>query len=172
MAHTSDHSLSFFVLFRFFSVTSVILAIDQFTKYVADTFLATRGSVALIEGVFHLTLVHNKGAAFGIMKGGSLLFIAMTLLCLTLILALLGSKELFKKIFGFPLQGCLVYFALALIFGGSCGNLIDRFRFSYVIDFLDFRVWPVFNVADSCITIGGVVLFLKMIGKPKSVVSG
>ena len=60
-----------------------------------------------------------------------------------------------------------IRFSLGLILGGACGNLIDRFRWGSVIDFLDFRVWPVFNVADSAITIGGILICYKMLFSKK-----
>ncbi len=160
----SSRSFLFFLL-----VTFLILFLDQATKYASEVFLSSRQSLPVIRGVFHLTLVHNRGAAFGVLKGGGVIFIIATVLCLVAILSLLANQGLFRRVFDLEPKDALLRFSLALIFAGAAGNLIDRLRFSYVIDFLDFRVWPVFNVADSAITIGGILIFYRMVfGKQRS----
>lgn len=150
-------------MLSFLIISFFILILDQWSKYVADGFLALGRSFPVINGVFHLTLTHNKGAAFSILKGSSFLFISITIFCLAAIIFLLSDKSFFKKVFDLDNSDRLVRFSLALVFGGACGNLIDRIRFSYVIDFLDFRVWPVFNLADSAITVGGILIAYRML---------
>ena len=150
---------------RLFLISLIVLLCDQASKILAEIFLSSLSTLAIIRGFFHLTLVHNKGAAFGFLKGGTYLFIIVTFFFLIAIISLLKNKQLFFKIFGLDSHDRTVRFALGLIFGGACGNLMDRLRFSYVIDFLDFRVWPVFNLADSAITIGGLLIFYKMLKK-------
>ncbi|OIO35685.1 MAG: signal peptidase II [Candidatus Omnitrophica bacterium CG1_02_44_16] len=152
-------------MLSFLFISVFILILDQWTKYAAECFLALGRSLPVINGVFHLTLAHNKGAAFSILKGGSFFFIAATFLCLAAITYLLNNKSIFKKVFDLDNSDRLVRFSLALVFGGACGNVIDRIRFSYVVDFLDFRVWPVFNIADSAITVGGILIAYKMFRK-------
>ncbi|MFH1458625.1 MAG: signal peptidase II [Candidatus Omnitrophota bacterium] len=135
-----------------------ILSLDQFTKFIVSTNLSFHQSVPVIPGVFHLTFVHNRGAAFGILKNQTLLFISTSFLAVILIFfALRDSRH--KRLYS-----C----ALSLILGGALGNLIDRLCFGYVIDFLDFRVWPVFNIADSAITVGAILLGWSMLRNPKS----
>ncbi len=157
-------------MLSFLLISFSILILDQWTKYAAESLLVFGQSTPVINGIFHLTLAHNKGAAFSILRGSSFIFIAVTLLCLAAIIFLLSNKVFFKKVFDLDSTDKLARFSLALIFGGACGNLIDRVRFSYVVDFLDFRVWPVFNLADSAITIGGILIFFKMLrlSKPRS----
>jgi len=155
-------------MLSFLLISSFILILDQWTKYVAEGFLALGQSFPVINGVFHLTLTHNKGAAFSILKGSSFLFIAITILCLAAIIFILSDKNFFKKVFDLDSSNRMVRFSLAFVFGGACGNLIDRIRFSYVVDFLDFRVWPVFNFADSAITVGGILIFYKMLSSNKN----
>ena len=113
-------------------------------------FLANVSSYPVYPGIFQLTLVKNSGVAFGLFKGYS---IPVTIATIAMIVGLLWSliRRSESKRFLFSLS-------FAFILGGAAGNLIDRFRFGGVIDFLDFRVWPVFNVADSCITIGAALL--------------
>ncbi len=157
------------MLVLFLSFFVVIL--DQATKYLAQIFLSSGGSIPIVSGIFHLTLVRNTGAAFGLLKGGALLFIAISIICVAAIVLLLKSNILFSKIFGLDPQDKLVRFSLGLILGGALGNLIDRLRFSAVIDFLDFRIWPVFNFADSAITIGGLLIFYKILRSHKQLKS-
>ena len=104
----------------------------------------------LIKGVFHLTLIHNRGAAFGILKNQTPFFIFVSILAVILIYSALRNNK--NKKYSFH------NVSLVLILAGALGNLIDRLRFGYVIDFLDLRIWPVFNVADSAITIGAILL--------------
>jgi signal peptidase II len=144
--------------------------------------LPAEGTVPLIPGVFHLTLVRNTGIAFGFFREHeSLLLILITASLAVLIF--LGhricvahpphddaqtshSRKGTKK-----RTSLLSCFGLALILGGAIGNWIDRLRFKAVIDFLDFRVWPVFNIADTAITVGAglyFLLFFKQRGKRKN----
>lgn len=148
---------------RFFYLACAVLILDQATKLLAEIFLASSPSFPVIPGIFHLTLVHNRGAAFGVFKGANILFILTSFFFIILIVVLLNRRELFLRFFSLDPQNSAVRFALGLILGGACGNLIDRLRFSYVVDFLDFRIWPVFNFADSAITIGGILIGYKLL---------
>ncbi|KPK97991.1 MAG: lipoprotein signal peptidase [Omnitrophica WOR_2 bacterium SM23_72] len=125
-----------------------VLSLDQLTKFLISKNLSILESVPVIQHVFHLTLVANRGAAFGILRNQTLLFIFTSLLAIVLILSNLRKNR----------HRGLYSFSLSLILSGALGNLIDRLRFGYVIDFLDFRIWPVFNIADSAITIGAILL--------------
>ncbi|MBP7215720.1 MAG: signal peptidase II [Candidatus Omnitrophica bacterium] len=130
-----------------FFIVAIILVVDQLTKVLVTRALTLHQSVPLLNNIFHLTLVYNTGAAFGLFKNQILLFIATSLCAIILV-----SYNLKKTTLRLPSV------SLALILAGALGNLIDRLRFGFVIDFLDFRVWPVFNVADSAITIGAILL--------------
>jgi signal peptidase II len=128
----------------------IILSLDQLTKFLVRKFLALNQSVPVLSGVFHITLVYNRGAAFGILKNQLPLFIATSLFAISLIfLNFRRNKSKAGSIYGV---------SLGLILAGALGNLIDRLWLGYVVDFLDFRVWPVFNIADSAITIGALLL--------------
>lgn len=122
-----------------------ILALDIATKYWAFHYLQPVGSIPVIENIFHLTYVENPGAAFGIFQDQRWVFIVATVLTLGFILWYLRNMDPDIK---------LLRWGLALIVAGAIGNLIDRILLGYVIDFLDFRVWPVFNVADISIVTG------------------
>lgn len=129
------------------------LALDQLTKTWALAELMFGVPVPVLPPFFQLTLVKNPGVAFGFMAqaGGFIVAIAATGAVLLLAASLRRDPS------GLAHQP-VVPTALGLILGGAIGNLIDRLRFGGVIDFLDFRVWPVFNVADSGITIGALLM--------------
>ena len=131
-----------------FFIVTIILSLDQITKFLASQKIAYNQSLPVIKGVFHLTLVHNRGAAFGILRNQVPIFIAASVFAIILILANLRNHK----------HGKLYSISLSLILAGALGNFIDRVFFGYVIDFLDFRIWPVFNLADSAITVGAVIL--------------
>lgn len=133
-------------------VTSVII-LDQITKYLAVSFLQLNTPLVLLKNFFNLTLVHNRGAAFGLFQNQLLMFVAISILAIAIILLSLRNKK----------NTLIFKISLSLILGGAIGNLIDRIRFGFVIDFLDFRVWPVFNLADSFITIAAVLLAWELL---------
>ncbi|HLD49675.1 MAG TPA: signal peptidase II [bacterium] len=134
-----------------------VILLDQASKAFALRVLSIHQSVPVIQGLFHLTLVHNTGIAFGFFREHP----GLLLVLITLSLLLLGVWAVRMEN---PSPGGRL--AFALILGGAVGNWIDRLRFGSVIDFLDFRVWPVFNIADSAITIGVVwYLLILMRGK-------
>ena len=131
-----------------FVIVTTVLALDQLAKFLVVKNLSCNESIPVIKGIFHLSLVFNKGAAFGILKNQLPLFIFSSIIAAVLIFIELKSKK----------HRLLYEVALSLILAGALGNLIDRLAHGYVIDFLDFRIWPVFNVADSAITVGAVLL--------------
>ncbi|MDD5496407.1 MAG: signal peptidase II [Candidatus Omnitrophica bacterium] len=137
-----------------FLISSSIFVFDRIIKAFVCERLSEAQSIKVIPGIFHITLVFNKGAAFGILKDQRLFFVLLSIAVISLIVVYLWRNNL---------KDYILFLALALLLGGACGNLLDRVRFGYVIDFLDFRIWPVFNVADSSITIGAVILAFKFI---------
>lgn len=125
-----------------------LLALDRATKLWAAASLSAVGTIPLI-GFFDLTYVENTGAAFGIGRGANRL---LTFVSIGLILALQWMRRRWPKD-DFRLQ-----WGALLVTTGAVGNLYDRMRDGYVVDFLHLHHWPVFNVADSCITIGAAML--------------
>lgn len=138
-----------------FIIVFAILSLDQLSKFIITRYLSQNQTIPLIKGVFHLTLIHNRGAAFGILKNQVPLFIFTSILAIILIYVSL-KKNKHRKAYSV---------ALSLILAGALGNLIDRLFFGYVIDFLDFRIWPVFNIADSAITIAALLLGWEILFK-------
>ena len=137
-------------------VGAAVLIVDRLTKWLVTASLVEGETVPVLPHFFHLTLVHNTGAAFGILRGATSLFIAVALVVIIgLALVLATGSRTGRR--GPPSA------ALGLLLGGATGNLMDRARLGYVIDFLDFRIWPVFNVGDSAITIGVGWLVLHLL---------
>ncbi|HOX54419.1 MAG: signal peptidase II [Candidatus Omnitrophica bacterium] len=135
----------------------LILIVDQVSKGIIFSNFYLGQSVPVIPNIFHLTLVYNTGIAFGLFKNQTLLFSAVSFFVIALIILSILDQRKRKDV------SHLEIFALYLILSGAIGNLVDRFRLGFVVDFLDFRVWPVFNVADSAITIGVILILIRCI---------
>lgn len=135
----------------FFS--ALILVADQATKLMIKARFELRDSVAVIGDFFRLTYIENPGMAFGIQLGSPAFFTAF---------ASVASIIIFVYLYRIRHEKFLSRLALAIILGGALGNLIDRFAYGQVIDFLDFGIgetrWPIFNIADSSVTVGMILL--------------
>lgn len=146
------------------SVQGLIVALDQLTKFTVAGLFKLGESVAVIPSLFNLTLVHNNGAAFGFLSDLShpfrepffLVVPGLTLAAILFVFTKVQDRQIISV------------YGLSLIVGGALGNIVDRVRVGYVIDFLDFH-WkghyhfPAFNVGDSAITIGAFLLILSMV---------
>lgn len=129
------------------------LAADQVSKYLVQLYLEEGQTVPLIPHVFHLTYIRNPGAAFGILAHKTGIFV---MVALVVVVGVLWASRRFEK------EGFLLRFSLGLVMGGALGNLLDRLRYGLVVDFLDFRIWPVFNLADTGIVVGTFFLLLVL----------
>ncbi len=138
----------------YFIIIAVVVALDQLTKYLIQTNLVLNSSIPLIDGIFHITYIHNSGAAFSILQNKTGFLIAMQLIVIAVVLVYLVKRQ--KKD-----HWCLLL-SLSLIAAGGVGNLIDRAMNGYVVDFLDIRVWPIFNMADISVCVGCGLLILYM----------
>lgn len=132
------------------ALSILILILDQISKFYISSALSLGQSIPVIRDIFHISLVYNTGCAFGLLKNQKIFFILLSAVVVFYIL-----RDLFFNCRRYSLSRKA---ALGLIMGGAAGNLLDRLRLGYIIDFLDFRVWPVFNLADSAITIGIIIL--------------
>ncbi|MEI6221452.1 MAG: signal peptidase II [bacterium] len=147
--------------FNIFFVGWAVTMVDQITKFLALVFLKPVDRLSVL--LFDLRYVQNTGAAFGILQNSTLFLTFISLvfvtgaLSITVILSAMPKSALAKSIHHYT-QHQLGTAGLGLIFGGALGNLLDRTIREYVIDFVDFRVWPVFNFADACIVVGIISL--------------
>lgn len=134
-------------------IAAGIVLADQVAKWWMHHSLPLNSSLVVLPGVLKLTHVHNTGSAFSLFQGASGWLVLVSIISLIAILRYwLGLRRRGETISPVLLWG------LALPFGGAAGNLIDRLRFGYVEDFLELPRWPVFNVADSAITLGALLL--------------
>ena len=138
-------------------VLLVILA-DQLSKTWVRASLA-RGQSLFDTGFFQVVHVHNTGAAFGIFKDHALTLTIVAIVGVVVILLLVFVLHSRWSFF----DSMLVRSAIGLVLGGTVGNLIDRLRLGHVTDFIDFKVWPAFNIADAAVTIGVIIIAYRII---------
>ncbi len=148
-----------------------IIALDAWTKWLVSTHIDVHDSISLIPNLFQIVHVRNTGAAFGIGANAQSRIVPLLLN--------VGAIGVFFVVVAYAFRTAVtdrvLQIGLHLILGGAIGNLIDRFRVGYVVDFLDVYLnwggqahhWPAFNVADSAICIGIGLLFLDMRKKPE-----
>jgi len=127
-----------------------LIVLDQLTKFLVRIFLTKGQSIALIPNILHLSYIQNTGSAFGLLQNTVPLLIWFSVIVLGLIFFFYDKINFIPR---------------ALLIAGIIGNLIDRIFLKFVVDFIDFRIWPVFNVADSCLTIGAIMLVIFIIKK-------
>ena len=137
------------------ATAGVVVAIDQATKQLAATRILPGEQVDVFPGL-QLTHTLNTGVAFGALEGGGLIVAVLIGLSHALLIAYFVANR----------ERAWLWLPVGLLFGGALGNLADRARDGAVIDFIDPIAWPAFNVADSCIVIGVVVLLWVVEGRP------
>ena len=147
----------------FAGCAAAVIALDQLTKWLASSRLLMGRPVPVLDDVVRFTLVHNTGAAFGLFPGSRIPFIVISVLAIAVVIYLF-LRETYRSLANRILLGCIL--------GGAIGNLVDRARLGWVVDFIDIGVgsvrWPVFNVADSAVTLGVLILAwnLARAGRP------
>jgi len=143
-------------LISILSIFLVLLA-DQVSKAVISSRLSVGQSIPIIKNILHITFIKNTGAAFGLFKNSIYFFIWVSIIAVIMIAVIL-----FKAIKNNRFSDNFLYnFGLILIMSGALGNMVDRVHLRYVIDFIDVRIWPIFNIADSAITIGTILLLIS-----------
>lgn len=144
----------------FVGTASAILALDMLTKYLVQQTLTPYDQIPILGDFFRLTFIYNPGAAFGLHLGpySRLIFLALAFVALAVLLVMYRHTTAHDR---------LRLFAIGAISGGALGNVIDRIRSAEgVVDFLDFGIgnlrWPVFNVADTAVTVGAILLLASL----------
>lgn len=146
-----------------FSIVGFTACLDQVSKLYIHTQMKVGDSITIIEGFFDITYARNPGGVFGFFSDGSeniryILFIILPIFCVAFLFKILQTVERKIEVIG-----------LSFILGGAVGNYIDRIRFEYVVDFInwhikDFFYWPIFNIADSFIVIGVFIMLYFSFG--------
>ena len=136
------------------TIAILILILDQLTKYLIKTKLYLYESIPIIKNIFHITYTTNAGAGFGILQNYRWFFVVFT------VIFIIAIYIYYSKYYASIKKDFYLAICIALLLGGALGNFYDRLRFGYVVDFLDFRIWPTFNVADSAVSVGAVLLII------------
>lgn len=143
-------------MWKYYVAALLVFGLDQWTKRLVAEKMVLGESIPLIDGWLYLTSHRNAGAAFGILQGQRWLFVAVTVSVVGVIVYTLWRMRRERAL-------C---WSLGLILGGAVGNLLDRIRYGEVVDFIDVRIfgyhYPIFNVADSAVVIGGLLLAVTL----------
>lgn len=138
----------------FFLIILATFLVDQGSKAAVQMLMYQGESIPVVPPIFYLTYIMNPGAAFGLLAYQTPLFITVGIVLVLGVLA--GYRQISSG-------KMLIRYGLGLVLGGALGNLVDRLRYGRVVDFLDFRVWPVFNLADMSIVIGACLLVWELL---------
>jgi len=132
-----------------------LIGIDQFSKYLAIKYLKGVSSIPIINDVFHLTYVENRGAAFGLFQNNQIIFVIVAMIA-----CIVGLYYIYKKDLNLLAKSSII-----LLISGAIGNMIDRVRLGFVVDYFDFRIiWEyVFNVADIFVVVGTILLCIYIL---------
>jgi signal peptidase II len=146
-----------------FLIAAGVVLVDRMSKWLVAQSITLHDSLPVLPGFFRLTHVENRGAAFGLFSDSPSEWKVAALILFSLIALVVVSALLWKNSHSMTVTG----FGLALILGGALGNLWDRLLDGHVVDFLDFSVagyhWPAFNVADSAIVVGALLLVTEIL---------
>ena len=139
----------------YYLIIIAIIAADQLVKHIVATSMVLGQSIPVAGGLFNITYIQNSGAAFSFLESHSMLIIVVTSVLIAVGLVYVTRHLHDRKKF--------FMISLAIIIGGGSGNLIDRIVNGQVTDFIDFKVWPIFNVADICVCVGCILLCIYVI---------
>lgn len=142
----------------FYPIAVLVFVLDTFVKTLVSGHFYPARSVSLIKGILNLTSVRNTGVAFGLFPGKRLLLILISIAVCAIVIYFYSKTK--KK-------DLLLKVAFAIILGGSLSNLFDRIFYGYVIDYVDFKVFPVFNLSDVAINLGVFLIILDLFFKRK-----
>ncbi len=136
------------------AIVFFLILADQAIKFLVVSYMKLGESIPVLAGIFHITYIENPGAAFGLFANQRVIFIVAAALVIA------AACLMYRRLMS---EKVIVRWGVALLLGGAAGNLIDRVRIGCVIDFLDFRIWPVFNIADIGICIGVALLMYALL---------
>src|SRR5712691_11683970 len=146
-------------------IATLVMLFDQLTKYWVSVKLRERDEIDIIRGFLDLSYTENPGIAFGMLNNGNVKWLLVAVSVAAILVVVYYMKHT-------PAANTLLLWSLALLVAGICGNLIDRFRLGRVIDFIlvyyKDHPWPVFNIADTAITIGAALMAIELFLAPQA----
>lgn len=143
---------------RYWVSLTAVLVLDQWSKWMVASRMDLFDSFPIIPGILWFSYVHNRGAAFSMLEGGTIFFIISAVL----IIVGITVYNILTRL------NPMARIVTGLIVGGAAGNFIDRCRFGYVLDFIDIHIWPVFNIADMALTCGGILFFIYFLQQERA----
>jgi signal peptidase II len=158
---TKNSTMKLWYLF----IAALVMLFDQFTKYWVSVKLREGDEIDVIRGFFKFSYTENPGIAFGMLNNGNVKWLLVTISVVAILVVVYYMRRT-------PASNTLLLWSLALLAAGICGNLIDRVRLGRVIDFIllyykDYQ-WPVFNIADTAITIGAALMAIELFLAPQA----
>jgi len=151
------------VIVAVYALIATILFFDQLCKFLILKYIGLNTTYDIIKDIFSITPLLNTGGGFGILPGQTPFFILVSVFATVYIISILLKRKIKEKI---------LLYSISMILAGALGNLIDRLRFGAVVDFIDFKIWPVFNIADSSITVGVIILTWQLLKSSKFKIRG
>ncbi len=144
------------------SLVIAIIVLDQIIKYVISANMFVGESIPVIPQILHLTYILNAGAAFGILANQRYFFIAIAAILVIIAIYFYPQIQRLSRTF---------QIAIAMLLAGAIGNMIDRIATGKVVDYIDIRIWPIFNLADVAIVLGCIVIIYELLftGSPRTV---
>lgn len=146
-------------------IATLVMLIDQITKYLVAVKLSNGDEIDIVQGFFKFSYTENPGIAFGMLNNGNVKWLLVAISVAAIMVVIYYMRRT-------PPSNTLLLWSLALLAAGICGNLIDRVRLGRVIDFIllyykDYQ-WPVFNIADTAITIGAALMAIELFMAPQA----
>jgi len=138
----------------YLTATSVLILLDRLTKWWAGSSLTYGHPQPLIGQAIRLTRVHNVGGAFGLFPGSGILLLVVSAVVSVVLIFLLATRRV---------HGLWTRLGVSVVLAGAIGNLIDRLMYGFVLDFFEIRGFPVFNLADACISVGAALIIITML---------
>lgn len=132
-------------------LVAFMVIFDQLSKYYIQSSMTLGESIPILPNIFHITYILNPGAAFGLFANQTFFFIVLAVL---MIAAVIYFYSAIKR------ESTWMQVGIGLLLGGAIGNLIDRIQIGMVVDFFDFRIWPIFNIADVGIVCGAFIIVI------------
>ena len=147
-------------------MTILFLGLDQISKLAIIKNMNLYDSIPVVKDIFHITYIHNTGIVFGMLTGHNFYILLGTVVFV--VIFLFSLRRDFAKIYAENKSSLVFRITLAMFLGGALGNVVDRIFRGFVVDFLDFRIWPIFNLADSFICVSFGIFVIYFFRKEKS----
>ena len=139
-------------------MTILFFLLDQISKFLIVKNMNLYDTIPVVQNIFHITYIHNTGIVFGMLTGHNFYILIGTVIFV--LIFLFSLRKDFAKLYSENKHSLIFRITVSMFVGGALGNIVDRFFRGFVVDFLDLRVWPIFNLADSFICVSFVLFVI------------